>query len=295
MSDKVYQIITDRIIGMLEKGVVPWHKPWAGVDSMPKNLVSGKEYRGVNVFLLGSLGYQRPEFVSYKQAGELGGQVRAGEKGCPVVFWKMLQGEEINVKTGKPELIPLLRYYTVFNVAQCDGLEGKLPALPEGKQHEPIKEAEAVVASMPSKPPVKTGNARAYYSPAEDYVAMPDLGAFESPEAYYDTLFHELTHATGHASRLNRKGIAATDGERSRFGSAPYAREELVAEMGAAFLCGHVGIVDRVIDNEAGYIKSWLDRLNGDPKLVVVAAAQAQKAADFILGVKHETPAPVTA
>jgi antirestriction protein ArdC len=143
---------------------------------------------------------------------------------------------------------------------------------------------------MPKRPAVKHGLAQAFYSPAGDFVGMPSSEQFRSGEDYYSVLFHELTHSTGHEIRLARKGVSGTDGQWSAFGSNPYAKEELVAEMGAAFLCGQAGIVERTLDNSAAYIASWLARLKDDPKLVVQAAAQAQKAADFILGAKHEEP-----
>jgi antirestriction protein ArdC len=137
---------------------------------------------------------------------------------------------------------------------------------------------------MPKCPAIKTGLDRAFYSPAGDFVGMPAAEQFRTSEDFYSVLFHELTHSTGHQSRLNRKGVTGTEGEWSAFGSTPYAKEELVAEMGAAFLCGQVGIVERTLDNSAAYVASWLQRLKDDRKLVVHAAAQAQKAADFILG-----------
>ena len=139
---------------------------------------------------------------------------------------------------------------------------------------------------MPKRPEVKTGLDRAYYSPAGDFVGIPAAEQFRSGEDFYSVLFHELTHSTGHESRLNRKGMTGSEGEWSSFGSTPYAKEELVAEMGAAFLCGQVAIVERTLNNSASYVASWLQRLKDDRRLVVQAAAQAQKAADFILGRK---------
>lgn len=286
MNDKVYQVITDRVLALLQQGTVPWHKPWHGGEQMPHNLCSRKPYRGVNVFLLHAMAYESPYWLTFKQAQGLGGNVRKGEKACPVVFWKWLDSDEVNPDTGERQRIPLLRYYSVFNVAQCEGISQHVPAFPggNGSLHKPIPEAEAIVASMPKRPDIRHGLDRAFYSPSGDYVGMPDKGAFESSESYFDTLFHELTHATGHESRLARKGVSGTDGQWSAFGSTPYAKEELVAEMGAAFLCGQCGIVERTIDNSAAYVASWLDRLSKDVRLVVNAAAQAQKAADFILG-----------
>lgn len=282
----VHQIITDRIIELLKKGTVPWQKPWQGGEQLPRNLVSKKPYRGVNVFLLHAMSYESPYWLTYKQAQELGGNVKHGEHATPVVFWKWLDKTDDD---GNVKQVPMLRYYSVFNASQCEGIEKHLPATSTTTaQHNPIPEAEAIVANMPKRPDIRHGQGRAYYSPGLDFVGMPVKESFKSSEGYFDTLFHELTHSTGHESRLARKGVSGTEGNWGSFGSGLYAKEELVAEMGAAFLCGHVGIVDRTIDNSAAYIASWLQRLSDDPKLVVNAAAQAQKAADFILGIDHK-------
>ncbi len=274
-----YDVITDRILAQLEAGAVPWRKPWNGEAGMPKNLVSGKEYRGVNVFLLHSLGYDSPWFLTFKQAKNLGGQVRKGEKGCPVVFWKWpTQAEkEARAAEGK-EAFPIVRYYTLFNVGQCDGIEVPKVDVPE-REHEPLQAAERIVDGMPQRPTIKHGFTGASYSPSEDKVSMPKPERFESRDGYYATLFHELTHATGHSSRLDRK----LDTKLAAFGSDHYSREELVAEMGSAFLCGQAGVLDAQIDRSAAYIEGWLESLRNDHRLVVTAAAQAQKAADFIL------------
>jgi antirestriction protein ArdC len=187
------------------------------------------------------------------------------------------------------ESVPFLRYYSVFNLAQCDGIpQDKIPVLDACKrEHTAIAEAERIVAGMPKRPEIQNKWQRAFYSPDADFVGMPQPELFRSGEDYYSVLFHELTHATGHESRLNRKGVSGSDGLWSAFGTTPYASEELVAEMGAAFLCGQSGIVERTIDNSAAYVQSWLQRLKDDRRLVVHAAAQAQKAADFILGKQY--------
>lgn len=284
-----HQVITDRMITLLEQGQIPWQKPWNSAQLMPQNAVSGKPYRGVNVFLLHAMSYDSPFWLTFNQAKGLGGNVRRGEKACPVVFWKWLESED----TG--ERIPFLRYYSVFNVAQCKGIpEDKFPSPGVNRrEHCPIAQAEEIVATMPKRPEIKTGLSRAFYSPAGDFVGMPAPETFRTGEDYYSVLFHELTHSTGHETRLSRKGVAGTDGEWSAFGSTPYAKEELVAEMGAAFLCGQAGIVERTLDNSAAYVGSWLARLKDDRRLVVHAAAQAQKAADFILARSHSEESEV--
>src|SRR6266542_717409 len=285
MKADAYQVITDRVIALLEQGNIPWQKPWQSGDLMPRNLISKREYRGVNVFLLHAMSYESPFWLTFNQAKELGGNVKRGEKACPVVFWKWLDV----VEEGEAKRVPFLRYYSVFNVSQCEGIsQDKIPS-PSGstREHSPIAEAERIVDAMPKRPVIKPGLDRAYYSPSGDFVGMPAPESFRSAEDFHSVLFHELTHATGHESRLNRKGVSGTDGEWSAFGSTPYAKEELVAEMGAAFLCGQAGIVERTLNNSAAYVASWLERLKDDRKLVVHAAAQAQKAADFILCKRH--------
>ena len=285
MKVDAYQVITDRIIGLLEQGVIPWQKPWQSGEMMPRNLISKKQYRGVNVFLLHAMMYENPFWLTFNQALELGGNVKKGEKACPVVFWKWLDSKE----AGEARRIPFLRYYSVFNVAQCEGIpQDKVPAVNGSKrEHTPIEQAEKIVAGMPKRPAIQQKWARAFYSPDGDFVGIPEIELFRSPEDYHSVLFHELTHATGHESRLNRKGVTGSDGLWSAFGSQSYSQEELVAEMGAAFLCGQAGIVERTIDNSAAYVQAWLERLKDDRRLIVQAAAQAQKASDFILGKQY--------
>lgn len=280
MKRDVYQIVTDRIVRLLESGTVPWHKPWKGGNQWPQNFVSRKVYRGINLFLLNSAGYASPYWLTFRQVQSLGGRVKKGEQSFPVVFWKIFKEEGDD--EARP--IPFLRYYSVFNVAQCEGIN--VPAIPAEttSKFQAIAECEQVVADMPKRPTINHKGARACYSPALDAVSMPEAKLFESSEEYYSTLFHELVHSTGHVSRLNRKEIT----EPIRFGSDPYSREELVAEMGAAFLCGHCEIENKTIDQSASYIQSWLAKLKEDRKLVVHAAVQAQKACDFILSVEHK-------
>jgi antirestriction protein ArdC len=235
---------------------------------------------------LASSGFASPYWLTFCQAQELGGHVRKGESGTPVVFWKfgtrlVEDGEEV---IEKPSL--LCRYYTVFNVSQCEALRLQPVAEPT-PQLDPIDTCEQVVTQWLGKPAIRHGSNRASYSKAADLVQMPDRGCFDSAEEYYSTLFHELTHSTGHPLRLNRPSLA----ESERFGDEKYSAEELVAEMGAAFLCGFTGIENKTINNSAAYLRSWLMVLKNDARLVLVAAGQAQKAADLILN--HQAPAPL--
>jgi antirestriction protein ArdC len=283
MKNDVYQIVTDRIIHLLESGTVPWHRPWRGGNQWPQNFITRKVYRGINLFLLNAAGFPSPYWLTFKQIQTLGGRIKKGEQSFPVVFWKMFREED----DAEEKRIPFLRYHRVFNAAQCEGINfpGVVADIPNST-FQPVATCEQVVSAMPKRPEINHSGVRACYSPALDIVTMPEARLFNSSESYYSTLFHELTHATGHLTRLGRKEVT----EPHRFGSDPYSREELVAEMGAAFLCGHCGIENQTIDQSASYIQSWLRRLKEDRKLVVQAAAQAQKASDFILNVAPSEP-----
>src|ERR1035437_419035 len=276
MKNKTYDHITDRITALLEQGTVPWHKPWTAKTGFPRNFVSQRPYRGINVFLLHAMSYESPLWITFRQASALGGSIRKGEKACPVVFWKQLAIE--NKESGETDKIPMLRYYHVFNASQCDGL--KIGTEPVEAPVNGIIKPDEIVANMPQPPSIKHGMAHAYYAPREDCVGVPARERFERTEDYYSTVFHELVHSTGHEKRLNRSTLTESAG----FGSNPYCKEELIAEMGAAFLCGQAEIGERTIDNSAAYLNGWLEQLRHDKMLIVQAAAQAQKAADYILG-----------
>ena len=276
-----YQLITDRIIELLEQGVVPWRRPWAA--GIPANLKSGRDYRGINTFLLSCTGHESPHWVTFKQAQSMGGSVRKGERGFPVIFWKLR--EKVDKATGETSVFPLLRRYTVFNAAaQCDGLDVP-PVLPKTLAWSPLDQAEAIVDGFASRPTIQYGGGRACYYPTLDKIGMPPREAFEDRAEYYSTLFHELGHSSGHASRLGRPGVT----DLASFGSHSYSQEELVAEMTSAFLCGACGIEQQTLDNSAAYIGSWLSKLRNDKRLVIQAGAQAQRAADLIYGTTFES------
>ncbi len=281
----VYEIITQRIMEQLEHGAVPWQQPWSHTASLPCNLLSQKAYRGINVWMLASAGYSSPYWLTYRQAQEIGGHVRKGEHGSPVVFWKFLDRQEEQQEEESGKRIPVARLYTVFNIQQCELPERLQPLLKidnavGADTHQQIDACEQIMTTMPQRPTIQHGQARAYYRPSTDTVNMPARGLFAKVEHYYSVLFHELTHSTGHDSRLER----ATLRDLLAFGDTNYSKEELCAEMGAAYLCGVTGIVNETVDNSAAYIQGWLSRLRNDKRLLIQAAAQAQKAADFILG-----------
>ena len=294
MTQDVYAKITARIVSALSAGVVPWHQPWHAAQGRPRNLLSGKAYRGINLWLLSGQGGS-PFWLTYRQAGQIGGYVKKGEKGSTVIFWKFIarpggqQDEQQDDKERSGHIVA--RSYTVFNATQCDlpkawaqRAGGDVPAMDPAHR---IAACEKVVAEMPSRPAITHGGSAAFYRQSVDQVTMPEPGSFEAPELYYSILFHELTHSTGHAARLNR----ATLVDAVRFGDTNYSKEELVAEMGAAFLCGVAGIANRTIDNSAGYVHGWLKKLSNDTRLLVQAASQAQRAADYILGMESQAEA----
>jgi antirestriction protein ArdC len=278
--------ITDQIVAMLDKGVVPWRNPILGHGTAghPKNLESGKAYRGVNVFLLAvkafAQGYDSSYWLTFNQAKANGGSVRKGEKASMIVFWK--QQAITDKETAKPKIIPILRYFNVFNVAQCDGIKSPDAPAFQPVEFKPLDAAELLVKAYTDPPAIEHGGAQAYYRPGSDTVRVPEPTRFTSGEEYYSVLFHELAHSTGHSKRLDRK----LDTDPKPFGSSDYGREELIAEMASAFLCGHAGIKPAVIENQASYIGGWLKTIRSDKRLVIVAAGAAQRAADFIRGIK---------
>lgn len=279
----VYSIVTDRIIEKLEQGTVPWRQPWQDAG-LPQNLITKRAYRGINVMLLASLGYEKNLFLTFNQLKALGGSIKQNEKANLVVFWKWLKNtDEVQADNAEVKKIPYLRYYNVFNVSQCEGIPSSL--VPEVRiTTSPIAECEKVVNEMPVRPVVQHKEPRAYYSPQRDVVNMPSAYLFESDESYYATLFHELIHSTGHPSRCNRKDFERT----KEFGSDLYSFEELVAEIGSCYLQSFTGIASKQFDCSIGYLKGWLKKLKDDKRFIVRASALAQKATDFILNVKLE-------
>lgn len=274
----VYQIITDRILALLDAGVNPWRKPWhAAAWKPPQNLLSRKPYRGINVLMLGLTDYASPYWVTFKQALQAGGNVKKGEKSSIAVFWKQHHLKELDPLTHELKTIPVLRYYHVFNVEQTEGVAYPKPDAAPTYPHDPIAEAERIAAAMPDAPTLTHNEGRAFYRHDTDTVNVPPLSRFEKAAEYYSTLFHELTHATGHGKRLARK-------LGSPFGSIDYGREELIAEMGSAYLCGLAGILDQTADNSAAYLDGWRAILKQDRRAVVVAAGAAQKAVELITG-----------
>lgn len=272
-------MVTDRIIELLEAGTVPWQKPWSETG-VPMNMISKRPYRGINLWLLLSLNYERNLFLTWDQLKKIGGSVNQGQHGHIVVFWKQVKKmpEELDDK-GKPKVMPMLRYYKVFNVEQCRDIPKDL--IPEFVKVETdsILECEAIINSMPGCPVIKHKEQKAFYHLIEDYINMPKKKSFKIPESYYSTLFHELVHSTGTEKRLGRKSIV----DMAEFGSEPYSMEELIAELGASYLNSYTGILDKQVENSASYICSWLEKFKSDKRFIISASGQAQRAVDLIL------------
>jgi len=280
--NKVYQVITDKIIDSLEKGVVPWQKPWQGQEFEPKNLISKKTYSGINFFLLSMANYQQPFFITFKQAKDLGGNVKEGEKGWPVIFFKQVKEKKNQQGGTEKDGYAMLRYYSVFNVDQCENIDPeKIPLLQslEKLDFKPLEAAEKIVDGYTGKPKIESIQNRAFYKPFTDVINMPPKESFKSVESYYAILFHELTHSTGAQKRLNREGIT----DPIHHGSHEYSKEELIAELGSAFLCSKAGI-NNTIENSVAYISSWLNVLKSkdNAKWIIEAGSKAQKAVNYI-------------
>ena len=282
-----YERVNAAILAAIDNGVVPWRQPWQTYSQ--RNATTGRNYRGVNVFILAASaeenGFTDHRWMTYKQAQQIGAQVRKGSTSTPIVFGKPTtwtqagtdeQGNESEVTRGAF----VWRVYHVFNVEQCDGVTF---ATQEERNPEEIPSAADIWDNYRGRPTVCHGGSRAFYRPLTDEIRMPPRESFTTSADYYATLFHEGAHSTGHKSRLGR--LASVD-DLPTFGSANYAREELVAEMAAAFLMG-VANLDQpeVINNQAAYLAGWRKKISEDPRLLITAAAQAQKAADHILGV----------
>ena len=283
IKNMLYEQVTSQIISELEQGKIPWVKPWV-MGIPPSNLISGKAYQGINHVLLSMTNFESLFFLTFKQAKQLKGFVRKGEKGYRVIYWKINKLVKTDPVTQEEteKKIPLLRAYWVFNVSQCENIPAdKIPVIERPDCFNPIDAAEKIVSDMPNQPKLEHSNqSKAYYSPLLDRVHMPNTSLFKSTEGYYDTLFHELIHSTGHETRLNRDTLQATRHD----GNNQYDKEELIAEIGGAFLGATAGIT-KEIKNNAAYIQGWLSAFKDDGKMLIHAAAKATKAANYILNI----------
>lgn len=298
VSEKLdlYQKVTDRIINHLENGEIPWRKTWSSYG-LARNLATNHVYTGINLVLMNCLPYPIPYYMSFKQVQEKGGRVKQGAKAELVFFYNITfkDGADNNIskeeadrmqKQGQEvKVYKYLKYYNVFNIQHIEGIDYESPGITL-KPHEKLERCENIILNMPNAPEmINQDLSQAYYNKVHDFVNMPEIGQFQTPEEYYITFFHELAHATGHQKRLNRPGIV----EPAKFGDKTYSEEELIAEMAASFLSAQVSIdYDPIIENAAAYLQGWLKVLKEDKMFIFKVAAEAQKAADCVLGVKRD-------
>lgn len=285
-----YERITESVVAALTAGTAPWRQSWKRAE-MPRN-IDGYRYRGINIFILRMRGFNSPYWLTFDQAHKRGGHVSKGQKGTEIVFWKRITIKDPE-DPEKTITIPLMRTYRVFNVEQCEDVRlpknAIVPAeVPTPDQAEVIAAAEAIIAGYVDPPSIAERGTAAYYTPSLDSVVLPPRATFTSPDAFYSTTFHELAHSTGHAKRLARKSVV----EGASFRTYEYGREELVAEMTAAFLSGECEILPQTLADSASYCQSWIRTIKEDVKAVVVAAGSAQRAADHILGRVWEASVP---
>jgi antirestriction protein ArdC len=284
-TDFLYELVTNKIIALLEKGTVPWKKAWKAEDH-PINLITKIPYKGINVWMLNcSPNAISPYWLTWAQVMKLGGEVKANEnkKYEYVVFYTPLTYEVEN-EDGESEIksYPFIKYARVYNLSQCVLPQEKMDKLVpkvEEKEFNPIETCEKIVSNYKDAPPVNFGGGKAFYAPMFDKVQMPLQETFDNEALYYSTLFHEFGHSTGAPKRLNRFKASDTN----IFGAETYSKEELVAEMTASFLCAKSGIDNETIENSAAYIKGWLEILKDDKGFVISASSKGQFAADYIL------------
>ena len=288
MKSDLYTDVSARIVAELEAGAAPWVKPWSATPgaNTPCNAVSGRSYSGCNVVLLWmaqAAGYRSPRFLTFKQALEAGGHVRKGERGTKVYFVKQLQVRDQGADdSSATRLIPMMKEYTVFNIDQCENLPDSVIAGRPMRVRNPETRDELADDFLRSTgADIREGHGEAFYVPSRDFISMPAFEAFRGADHFYNTAFHELTHWSGHKSRLDRD-------LKNRFGSRDYAAEELIAELGAAFLCAEFGFDGDV--RNAGYVANWIELLKADKRAFFTACSRASKAADYLRGLALAEP-----
>ena len=274
-----YQSITDKICAQLELGNVPWKKTWHGDADCPTSISSGRPYKGVNrIVLMCNFQYSSPYYLTYDEAQRRGGYVKRGEKGHKIYFWKSIIVED--EKTGDEKSIPFIKIDFIYNLEQTEGVKFTPPKANQ-ITFTPIEQAQDIIGEWSDCPPINHQGDRASYSPSSDRITVPKPENFDSSDFYYQVLFHEMSHSTGHSKRLNR---FSNDKCLGHYGSDDYSREELVAELGAAFLCSECKMDNSAVDeNSVAYIQSWLKAFKDDPSMMMWAASRAQKSTDYIL------------
>lgn len=286
----VYERFTSLIIEKLEQGVIPWHQPW-NAKGIPSNYLTKRPYHGINLWVLLAYGHELPYYLTFKQAESLGGKVKKGAKAIPVCYWNYVYKHKETGRTIPAELVrdypidqlikkSFLKEFKIFPIELIEGIDWELPEVVEERKIPVIERCEEVYGEMLNAPKVVHEKEEAFYHPELDLINMPPKLRFQSAEGYYAVLFHELVHSTGSGNRLNRLGVAEMD----YFGSSNYCKEELIAEMGAGYLCGYTGIGNNfLINNQVAYLQNWIAQLKNDKQLLIEAASKAQKAVDYIL------------
>jgi antirestriction protein ArdC len=291
ISRDLYQEVTNKIIALIEQGVAPWRRTWS-TYGLARNYATGHIYTGINLILMNNTVHPIPYFLTFNQVKEQGGRIKKDAKAEKVIYFDVyykdgndqtLTKEEAiqRRKNGEEiQILKFIKYYNVFCIDDIEGIEFEIPEM-ELKPNEKIARCESIIENMPKRPELRQIDAnRAYYLPAQDFINLPDIKRFEGSEQYYATYFHELIHSTGHSSRLARAEVMDFTG----FGTKPYSKEELVAEVGASFLCSSVQIdYDGIVENSASYLAGWLKVLKEDSKFIFKVASEAQKASDYIL------------
>lgn len=297
----IYQSVTDRIITALESGTAPWLKPWDNAEyglGLPRNAVSNRLYSGINILLLWlaaeEKGYRQSKWVTAFQVNELGGRIRKGEKATVAVLYNRIEREKLddNGKVimnndGIPEMerFAVIKKHNLFNIEQCDlpknlyDSETELYAITETEKYRVFRDIRKIIKGMGLEVRIQSSN-KAFYHSGLDKVLMPERTQFEREQDFYATLLHEMTHATGHSSRLNREGVVS---HKSKFGNAVYAFEELIAEMGSSFLCAHLGF--DTVPRNASYINSWIEVLKQDKKAIFRASGKAREACEYMFDI----------
>ncbi len=276
MSDKVYEILQEKILEKLEEGVVPWRRTWKESGGYPKNIITNKAYKGFNHMMLMCQGKSSPYWMTFNQIKQLKGKLKEGEgKNYAIItYWKMLESKNDDGTVEKR--FPMIRYYRVYNLDQTEGITPKWENETPKYDNDPIANCEQIVSEMRELPEMQWGM-NPCYMPSPDKIGMPKIDKFETAQEYYAAYFHEMAHSTKHMQRMNRD-------------KHTYAKEELIAEMSACFLCGMAGIDTQTIDNQASYLKTWAERIRGENvKMIVQAASEAQKVSDWILNINEFT------
>ncbi|MDE2026904.1 MAG: DUF1738 domain-containing protein [Candidatus Omnitrophica bacterium] len=269
----LYETITQKIIASLEKGVIPWRQTWKS-SGIPSNFKTGNKYKGVNLLLLAMENHSVPFYLTFKQAAELGGRIKKGAKSSLIIYWSLKTRENVDDIT-KKETYPVLQYYNVFNITQTEGIDYH-SRYQQMEDFSPIPACEEILLRYKDGPPIEHIEQNAYYNITHDVINLPAPKSFKTEEDYYRVAFHECIHSTGHPSRLNRPLTIAD--------SSLYSKEELIAEMGSSFLCGHARLDPGGLENSAAYIGFWLSQLKEDKKYIFSITGQAQRAVEHILG-----------